>query len=65
MKKGGTLFIAEVLSRFTDISEFNGNLMRHAGFEKVKLQKLNDFFYIMVFNKIKDVSKQERAAQMQ
>lgn len=54
LKYGGTLFIAEVLSRFENIKEFTEKYMKHAGFELLKLSKLEDFFYIMVYKKVKE-----------
>ena len=61
MKQDGTLFVAEVLSRFEDVNQFADQFMSLAGFEKLKLQKLKDFFYVMVFKKVKEPS--EHAAQ--
>tara|TARA_B110000305_G_C18883890_1_gene378854 strand:- start:125 stop:415 length:291 start_codon:yes stop_codon:yes gene_type:complete len=54
LKYGGKLFVAEVLSRFENIKEFTDRYMRDAGFELLKISKLEDFFYVMVFKKVKD-----------
>ena len=64
LRNKGTLLIAEVLSRFTDINFFTDTLMRKAGFKKVKVQKLNDFFYIMVFQKHKPVQMSQNLKQL-
>jgi ribosomal RNA-processing protein 8 len=49
LKSGGTLFIAEVLSRFTNVSEFVRHMKEECGFKALKVTKLKDFFYIMIF----------------
>ena len=55
LKSGGTLFIAEVLSRFTDVSMFSDTYMfKYCGFKVLKMQKLKDFFYVMVYKKVRD-----------
>jgi len=54
LKPGGTLFIAEVLSRFKDVSLFTKHMRGEAGFKAVRVQKLKDFFYIMIFEKVQD-----------
>ena len=64
MKSDGVLLIAEVLSRFTDVNIFTDKLMRKSGFKKIKIQKLNDFFYIMVFKKVKDIEKTPYLVQL-
>ena len=56
LKPSGKLFIAEVLSRFEDIEKFSSHHMLHSGgFKLLKINKLKDFFYIMVFKKVEDV----------
>jgi ribosomal RNA-processing protein 8 len=55
LKFGGTLFIAEVLSRFEDVKEFSEYFMPKAGFVCVSLSRLKDFFYMMVFKKNSEV----------
>lgn len=57
IKLGGKLFIAEVLSRFKDINEFTTLMKDKAGFKPIKVNKLKDYFYIMVFQKIKAVDE--------
>jgi ribosomal RNA-processing protein 8 len=50
LKPGGKLFIAEVLSRFQDVSAFTEKFMKkYGGFIALKQSKLEDFFYIFVF----------------
>ena len=51
LKPEGTLFIAEVLSRFKDVKEFTRVMKKEGGFKILKLNKLKDYFYIMVFEK--------------
>ena len=60
LKIGGKLFVAEVLSRFPengDCKKFLHFAKEEAGFASVKVAKLKDFFYIMVFEKVKDSKK--------
>jgi len=57
MKVGATLLVAEVLSRFANVDVFTDALMPKAGFKKIKVQRLNDFFYIMVFLKVADADE--------
>ena len=52
LKMGGKLFVAEVLSRFENVHEFAEKYMSMAGFKCLKINRLKDFFYIMVFKKI-------------
>jgi ribosomal RNA-processing protein 8 len=55
LKPGGKLFVAEVLSRFVNVEKFTEKYMpQYSGFELLKLSKLEDFFYIMVYKKIED-----------
>jgi ribosomal RNA-processing protein 8 len=56
IKAGGTLFIAEVLSRFTNVSEFVKHMKDEAGFKAVKVSKSNEFFYIMIYQKVTPAS---------
>ena len=52
LKMKGLLFVAEVLSRFEDIKSFTSKFMPQvAGFKCLKQTVLEDFFYIMVFQK--------------
>ena len=51
LKKGGKLFVAEVLSRFTDINQFVKLARSETGFRAIKVTKLKDFFYMMIFEK--------------
>ena len=55
---GGKLFIAEVMSRFTNIDEFVERMKNEAGFKSLKVNKLKDFFYVMVFEKEADAHRQ-------
>lgn len=57
IKTTGTLFIAEVTSRFTDINAFVKHMKEECGFKALKVNKLKDFFYIMVFQKVQDANK--------
>ena len=52
IRKDGKLFIAEVLSRFEDVDVFCSHMKRDCGFKLLKMSKLKDFFYIMVFTKV-------------
>jgi len=54
LKVGGTLFVAEVLSRFTNFDLFIKYCKESAGFKLVKATKLKDFFYVLVFTKVKN-----------
>ena len=49
LKPGGKLFIAEVLSRFKDINDFVKLMRKEGGFKSLKVTKLKDFFYVMIF----------------
>lgn len=51
MKPRGKLFVAEVLSRFQDINAFVKHMRKEAGFKALKVTKLKDFFYLMIFEK--------------
>ena len=58
LKPGGTLFVAEVLSRFEDVKMFSETYMpNYCGFKIKKLTKLKDFFYVMVYKKVNDIWK--------
>ena len=53
LKTGGKVFIAEVVSRFADIDAFSQKyILNYSGFKLLKLNKLEDFFYIMVCKKV-------------
>jgi len=54
LKPGAKLFIAEVVSRFKDVKEFIDHMRKESGFKSIKVTKLKDFFYVMVFEKQKD-----------
>ena len=51
IKYGGKLFIVEVMSRFVDIKAFTNLMKTDVGFRAIKVNKLKDYFYIMVFEK--------------
>ena len=56
MNIGGTLFIAEVVSRFENINTFSKEYMpKYTGFDLIKSSMLEGFFYIMVFKKADDL----------
>ena len=55
LKPNGILFIAEVLSRFGEITDFIKHMKDESGFDAIKVSTLKGFFYIMIFKKIKDV----------
>ena len=59
LKKGGTLFVAEVLSRFAtnDVKVFSKHMKDELGFRAVKVNKLKDFFYVMVYQKERESKK--------
>ena len=57
LKKNGTLFVAEVLSRFTDLKAFLKHMQRETGFKAIKVQKLKEFFYILIFTKTGPAAK--------
>ena len=57
LKPQGKLFIAEVLSRFPDVNLFIQHMRKDAGFRSLKVNKLKDFFYVMVFEKEQDNSR--------
>ena len=58
LKHDGTLFIAEVLSRFKDINQFIKHMKKDAGFKALKVTKLKDFFYLMIFKKVRTVDSE-------
>lgn len=62
LQLGGHLYIAEVLSRFEDIKRFVVH-MRQCGFESLKVNRLKDFFYVMIFQKEKDVKWMRQAEE--
>ena len=51
LKPRGKLFVAEVLSRFKDVNEFVKMMRKQTGFKSLKVTKLKDFFYVMIFEK--------------
>ncbi len=51
LKPGGTLFVAEVVSRFESVGAFVSHCREDAGFKPLKVTKLKDFFYMMIFTK--------------
>ena len=60
LKPNGKLFIAEVASRFStddDCKAFLKCVKEQAGFVNLKMAKLKDFFYVMVFEKEKDMRR--------
>ena len=55
LRKGGLVFIAEVVSRFTDVQEFCKHLKEEAGFATVQCKQLKGFFYLMILRKESEV----------
>jgi ribosomal RNA-processing protein 8 len=55
IRPGGKLFVAEVVSRFpdSDCKSFIKCMKEQAGFQILKVAKLKDFFFVMVFEKEK------------
>ena len=51
LKPRGKLLVAEVLSRFKDVNQFVKLMRKQAGFKSLKVTKLKDFFYVMIFEK--------------
>ena len=51
LKPSGKLFVAEVVSRFKDVNEFVKLARKETGFKALKVTKLKDFFYVMIFEK--------------
>ncbi|CAL1526819.1 unnamed protein product [Lymnaea stagnalis] len=56
LKIGGLLKIAEVVSRFSGLSEFIGGVSKH-GFLLLNKRDLNQMFYMIDFKKVKSVKK--------
>ncbi len=54
LKMHGMLMVAEVMSRFKDINKFLKHMKDQAGFKALKVTKLKDFFYLMIFEKVKE-----------
>ena len=57
LRSGGKLFIAEAVSRIEDIKLFIRLMEKEAGFGLLKISKLKDFFYVMIFEKEKEAVK--------
>ena len=56
LKPDGKLFVAEVVSRFENKTEFMQDYMPMCGgFKLLKSAVLHDFFYMMVFKKEKNL----------
>ena len=60
LKIDGTLFIAEVLSRFRDVNKFVKHMKEEAGFKALKVTKLKDFFFMMIFRKQRNVMERDK-----
>ena len=52
LKADGLVIIAEVLSRFEDVNTFIKHMRDETGFKPLSVQKLKEFFYLMVFKKV-------------
>mmetsp|Transcript_11473 Transcript_11473/g.15478 ORF Transcript_11473/g.15478 Transcript_11473/m.15478 type:complete len:92 (+) Transcript_11473:501-776(+) len=63
LKPRGKLFVAEVLSRFKDVSAFVKHCRKEAGLKSLKVTKLKDFFYLMIFEKREDAADLERTQE--
>ena len=61
LKPRGKLFVAEVLSRFKDVNEFIALTRKQTGFKALKVTKLKDFFYLMIFEKREDADDLDRS----
>ena len=61
LKPRGKLFVAEVLSRFQDVNEFVKLARKETGFKALKVTKLKDFFYLMIFEKREDADDLDRS----
>ena len=59
IKHKGMLIVAEVLSRFKDVNQFLKHMNKQAGFKVIKVKKLHDFFYLMIFQKNKEAKFNE------
>ncbi len=51
LRPGGLLFVAEVVSRFTDVQTFCKYMREEGGFEQLSVKTLKGFFYLMIFKK--------------
>ena len=60
LKPRGKLFVAEVLSRFKDVNVFIKHCRKEAGLKALKVTKLKDFFYLMIFEKCDDADLLDR-----
>ena len=61
IKPGGTLFVAEVLSRFQDVNQFVKMIRKQVGFKALKVTKLKDFFYVMIFQRSETATELKRS----
>ena len=52
LKEDGLVIIAEVLSRFEDVNTFMKHMRDETGFKPLSVQKLKEFFYLMLFKKV-------------
>ena len=52
LKPGAILFVAEVTSRFSEPQDFIKLMKEDMGFHIMKMNKLKDFFYLMVFKRV-------------
>lgn len=52
LKLGGILYVAEALSRFKNVKEFSETHMSSIGFKCLKINKLNEFFNVIIFKKV-------------
>ena len=58
LKPGGLLFVAEVCSRFAHtVQEFCKHCKEEAGFKATTVKTLKGFFYLMIFEKRREVKK--------
>lgn len=54
LKDKGLLIVSEVLSRFDDVNAFVKGMRTECGFKALKVTKLKEFFYLMIFEKVSE-----------
>lgn len=59
IKKKGKLFVAEISSRIDDINKFVALMKNEGGFKSIKVSKLKDYFYVMIFEKENSVKQDQ------
>ena len=51
LKDKGLLFVAEITSRIVDVNAFVKGMKNEGGFKALKVTKVKEYFYLMVFEK--------------